>query len=622
MERAADVSFFDPVLNRYNKSMIHLHTRSCYSLLQSPFQPQQIVQAAKRNHMSHAALTDLNTMSGTMAFYHECLKEGIEPVIGLEIETEVLNEGTGLILLAKNEAGLKNLFALSTAACTSESTKLDFETVKKHSENCIVLSAGDDDWQERLCTEGRLDALIAMLSELDQAFEEFYVSVAVNDSVTARKANQYLKSAARSLSIETTALSRVEYEYPQDVQKLQLMRAIDLQTTIADPKAYARKGRYFRSAQEMEELYEPEDLQTADKIARSIHIRLTDRAALPDYQNSKGLPSDEYLTKLCHAGLYKRCRGQVPEDYRKRLEYELDVILKMGFANYFLIVYDFIRHARQQNILVGPGRGSAAGSLVAFCLGITHIDPIAANLLFERFLNPERISMPDIDTDFPDDKRDEVIEYVHDLYGKYHVAHIVTFSTMKARMVLRDVARATGVSVYEADRLCKLIGNAPGMTLERAYRENEKFRRLVDSRQELEQLYKRSLGLEGLPRHASLHAGGIVFSKEPVYRYAPLVNAGSHIPAVQFTMEYLEELGLIKFDFLGLKNLSALENMRQMVSASEKASLDLFKVPLDDPKVYRLLSRADTLGVFQLESAGIRNLLKEYQPARFEDIAA
>ncbi|MCF0261042.1 MAG: DNA polymerase III subunit alpha, partial [Erysipelotrichaceae bacterium] len=413
--------------------MIHLHTRSCYSLLQSPFRPWQIVQAAKRNKMSHAALTDLNTMSGTMAFYHECLKEGIEPVIGLEIETEVLNEKTGLILLAKNEAGLKNLYALSTKACTSENPVLDFEEVKKHSSNCIVLSAGDDDWQESFCTDGRVDSLIAMLSELDQAFEEFYVSIAVNDSITARKANQYLKSAARSLSIETAALSRVEYEVPQDVQKLQLLRAIDLQTTIADPKAYARKGRYFRSAQEMEELYEAEDLQTSQKIADSIHIRIEDKAELPEYENSRGLPSDEYLTKLCHAGLYKRCRGNIPAQYQQRLEYELEVILKMGFANYFLIVYDFILHARQNKILVGPGRGSAAGSLVAYCLGITHIDPIAANLLFERFLNPERISMPDIDTDFPDDKRDEVIEYVHDRYGQYHAAHIVTFSTMKAR---------------------------------------------------------------------------------------------------------------------------------------------------------------------------------------------
>ena len=602
--------------------MIHLHTRSCYSLLESPFRVQEIVQAAKTHQMSHAALTDKNTMSGAMAFYHACLKEGIEPIIGLEIETEVLNEKTGLILLAKNEAGLKNLFALSTRACTSENPQLDFEFVKKHASDCVVLTAGDDAWQESFCAENRLDALVTMLEAMDDAFEDFYVSIAVNDSITARKANQSLKAAARSLSIETVALSRIEYEHPNDVQKLQLMRAIDLQTTIANPQAYARKGRYFRSPSEMEELYDSEDLQNSQKIADSIHLRIRDKASLPVYQNNKNLPSDEYLTKLCQAGLYKRCQGKIPEGYQQRLEYELGVIIKMGFANYFLIVYDFIRQARSQNILVGPGRGSAAGSLVAYCLGITHIDPMAANLLFERFLNPERISMPDIDTDFPDDRRDEVIQYVEDRYGKNHVAHIVTFSTMKARMVLRDVARATNVSLYEADRLCKLIGNAPNMTLKQAYEQNEKFRRLVESKQELEQLYKRSLGLEGLPRHASLHAGGIVFSDHPIYEYAPLVNAGSEIPAVQFTMEYLEELGLIKFDFLGLKNLSALEAMRQMVSANHGGNLDLFKIPLNDPKVYQLLSQADTLGVFQLESAGIRNLLKEYQPKRFEDIAA
>ena len=308
--------------------------------------------------------------------------------------------------------------------------------------------------------------------------------------------------------------------------------------------------------------------------------------------------------------------------YQQRLDYELDVIIRMQYADYFLIVWDFIRFAKTQHIYIGPGRGSAAGSLVAYCLGITHVDPIRYHLLFERFLNPERISMPDIDTDFPDNRRDEVIHYVEQLYGKHRVSHIITFNTLAAKQVLRDVGKAMEINPRQIDRLCKLVPNVIKVTLDYAYQNDARFKELINSGETMRRLYATARKLEGLPRHASLHAAGIVFSDEAIEQVCPLIDVDEGICATQFTMEYLEELGLIKMDFLGLRNLTIIDEIVQHINATADKKLDIMRIPLDDAKTYALIRAVDTVGVFQLESEGMKNLIRKMQPNCFEDIVA
>lgn len=604
--------------------MIHLHTKSCWSLLESPFQVDEIIQCAKRHHKSYAALTDRNTMYGTMEFIKGCFKQGIQPIVGLEVSMDepfLMN----LILLAKNNAGLQDLYALSSLIMTrpEKNQKLSLEEIQTHARNCVVLSAGMEQTIFDLCSHGQNDRLMEILETLENSFEDLYISIAMNDSPRQRQLNTALKACCLQLDIKTCALSRIDYENPEDYRRVQMLQAIEKQTTQNDPALNVLRGRFWRSDEQMAELYDPQDLAATEEIAAKISIRPDLKATgLPVFQNKLGVSSEEYLTSLCKAGLAKRLNHKIPVEYSARLQYELDIILKMGFADYFLIVWDFIREARSRGILVGPGRGSAAGSLAAWCIGITHIDPIKNNLLFERFLNPERISMPDIDTDFPDDRRDEIIDYVYNLYGPGHVAHIVTFSTFKPKMALRDAGRVLRANTRDIDQLCKLVGNQLKITLDEVYEKNKAFQNLVKSKPVLEDLYQQARSIEGLPRHVSLHAGGIVFSSEEITKAAPLVDAGSHVPAVAFTMEHLEELGLIKFDFLGLKNLTIIHNINQMIEASTGRALDLFKLPLDDPQVYALLRTGQTLGIFQLESAGIRNLILQFAPRRFEDIAA
>ena len=361
-----------------------------------------------------------------------------------------------------------------------------------------------------------------------------------------------------------------------------------------------------------------------DTIANQCQVSFQfNHVHLPHFKNKLNISSEEYLRKLCYKGLAKRMNFKsIPAEYKQRLDYELQVIISMNYADYFLIVYDFIRYARTQDIYVGPGRGSAAGSLVAYCLGITHVDPIQYQLLFERFLNPERISMPDIDTDFPDNRRNEVIDYVRDLYGKEHVAHIITFNTLGAKQVLRDIGKVMRVNQRDIDMLCKQIPFLPKVTLKYAYEQNPRFKQMVNSSNQLRHIYEKALKLEGLPRHASMHAGGIVFSAEPITTICPLIEVDEGMCATQFTMEYLEELGLIKMDFLGLRNLTIIDEIVHAINAERKEPLNIMKIPLNDKKCYDLLCQCDTIGIFQLESEGIKNLIRQLQPREFEDIVA
>ena len=595
--------------------MVHLHMRSSYSLLESSIRLEQVIVHQKKLGFRHVCLTDHNVMYGTMEFYHLCQKHDMHPIFGLEVCAQYNQENFNFILLAKNDIGLQNLYKLSSKITET----LDFTELVDFAKECVVLTSSDgNDVLSGYIENQDLDSLTSFVEKCEDSFSDFYVSVAMNDSNKRREDNKILSL----LPCKKVALSRIYYENKEDVKTLQALRAIAKQTYMDDQSLDVKYNRYLRSMEEMQMLYSQEDLDATEEIALMCNVQMAfQKSKLPVFKNKLNISSQDYLVKLCKKGLEKRLNGQLSQNYVERLQYELDVIIQMGFTDYFLIVWDFIRYARSQDIYVGPGRGSAAGSLVAYCLGITHIDPIKNNLLFERFLNPDRISMPDIDTDFPDDHREEVIQYVEDLYGKEHVSHIVTFNTLQARQALRDVGRVMNVPLRVIDEVVKLLGNKQKITLNQAYMENKAFRIRIDQDKKLHELFKLACAVEGLPRHTSLHAAGIVLSDQSIVNVCPLIQIDSQVQATQFTASYLEELGLIKMDFLGLRNLTTIHEIVSNLKNKENILLDIMKLNLKDVKTYQLLSSGDTLGVFQLESSGITQLLMKMKPTKFEDIS-
>ncbi|MCI9312086.1 MAG: DNA polymerase III subunit alpha [Erysipelotrichaceae bacterium] len=602
---------------------VHLHVRSCYTLLNSTLRIKDIVTLAKQNHFSAVALCDRRVMHGAMAFHHECEEQGIHGIYGMECDCTHEEDMLTFILLAKDDHGYLDLLQLSTRYNTDKQP-LSLAELQRYSTHCVVLNAGDDSVLEGALIREDQAEITRLLTLFQQTFDHFVCAIACNDSGLLKIKNLILKQCAKALSIPTCALSRIYYGTKEDEESYQMLCAIDQGLAFNDKTLHYSPRRYFRSEEEMAQLYDAQDLAQSEIIAEQCQVRFAfPHASLPQFQNKLGIPSDEYLRALCYKGLQKRMQFQaIPKQYKQRLDYELQVIISMGYADYFLIVYDFIRFARTQAIYVGPGRGSAAGSLVAYCLGITHVDPIHYHLLFERFLNPERISLPDIDTDFPDNRRDEVIAYVRERYGDAHVAHIITFNTLGAKQVLRDLGKVLRLNPRDVDALCKQVPFLPKVTLNYAYEKNPKFKQMVNASATMRQLYAAALKLEGLPRHASLHAAGIVFAKEEITSVCPLIEVDEGMYATQFTMEYLEELGLIKMDFLGLRNLTIIDEIVQMIAQDHTQAPDMLKLPLDDPKVYDLLCDVDTIGIFQLESEGIKQLIRQLQPREFEDIVA
>ncbi len=602
---------------------VHLHVRSAYTLLNSTLRVQDIVTLAKQNGYQSVALCDRRVMHGAMAFYHEAKKQGIQPIFGMECDCLWEESELHFIMLACDDIGYQNLLALSTRYNT-EREPLTLAQLQSYSEHCIVLSSGDASALEAAVIKEDQAQIQHILTICRDSFAQFYCAIACNDSGLLKIKNLILKKCAKDLQIPTCALSRIYYANREDEESYKVLCAIDQGVALNDKTLNYTPRRYFRTQEEMAELYEESDLFATKEIAKKCQVKMAFPSLhLPHYENKLHISSEEYLRKLCYKGLQKRMNYQpIPAEYKKRLDYELKVIISMNYADYFLIVYDFIRYARTQDIYVGPGRGSAAGSLVAYCLGITHIDPIHYQLLFERFLNPERISMPDIDTDFPDNRRDEVISYVRERYGEAHVAHIITFNTLGAKQVLRDIGRVMRLNQRDIDMLCKQIPRMPKVTLQYAYDQNPKFKQMINASAQLLQVYALACKLEGLPRHASLHAGGIVFAREDITTVCPLIEVDEGMCVTQFTMEYLEELGLIKMDFLGLRNLTIIDDIVHDINRDRKEPLEIMKIPLDDRKTYDLLCQTDTIGIFQLESEGIKNLIRQLQPREFEDIVA
>ena len=602
---------------------VHLHVRSCYTLLSSTCTISKIVKQAKAYGYKAVALTDKNVMHGAMAFKHAADKEGIKPIFGLECDVLYNEEIYTFILLAKNDEGYKDCLKLSTYLNTKNKV-IDFDDFILYTKACFVLTAGENATLEHYLLQEKYNELEEKLTLFNQVFPSFYVSIAMNDSGLLNIKNAYLKDLCKRNDFKTTALSRIYYPNHEDSESYKVLCAISQGVTLKDKTLNISSGRHFRSIDEMNELYDEDDLLTTDIIADACNVSFTfEKGSMPHYVNKFDVSSQEYLKQLCYMGLKKRLYNQeIPPAYIERLNYELNTIITMNFSDYFLIVYDFIRFAKSKGIYVGPGRGSAPGSLVSYCLGITHVDPLKYDLLFERFLNPERISMPDIDTDFPDNRRDEVISYVREKYGNEHVAHIVTFGTLAAKQVIRDVGKVLDINPRDLDLLSRAIPGFVKVTLKDTYEKEARFRQIIHSSKELELLYQIALKLEGLPRHASTHAAGIVLCNQSISEVCPLIEMEEGVSSTQFTMEYLEELGLIKMDFLGLRNLTIIDEIVHQVNEVNTEPFDIMKIPLDDKVTFECVRAVDTVGIFQLESEGMKNLVRKIQPSCFEDIVA
>ena len=564
-----------------------LYVKTNYSLLSSLVTIDDLIQQCKEKHISSVAITD-NNMYGTMEFYHKCKKNGIKPILGLEL---ILEEGTVLVY-AKNYTGYQTLCKLATI----------------QSERTVQLAD---------LTVNNQEIIAVVANGIETLFKE--VSTIIEDSYLGY-VNYEQEQKLSSYKEKLLYLPKCLYLLPEEKEYLPYLIMIKEGKSVADEVIIEAENHSFY--QSVSSNISNIGLYHTNKIASSCNVEFpTAKLMLPKYPCEKGLDEATYLRELSKAGLTKRLNGKVTEEYQKRLYYELETIQKMGFSNYFLVVYDFIKYAKKNGILVGPGRGSAAGSLVSYSLGITDIDPLQYNLLFERFLNPERVTMPDIDTDFPDAYRDEIIDYVVKKYGKKKVAGIITFGTLGVKQAIRDVSRTLNIPLYKVDQLCKFIPAVTKQKLTDFYRQVPAFKVKIDSDSQLTKMYKIACKIEGFPRHTSIHAAGIVMCEEPLDDLIPLEKNES-MYLTGYSMEYLEELGLLKMDFLGLKNLTTIMNIIEDINKNTHDNISFQEIPMDDPDALEIFTTANTSGIFQFESAGMRNFLRKLKPTSFEDIFA
>lgn len=592
-----------------------LFIRSSYTLLSSTITISAVLKKAKEAGIKSLAIVDKNVLAYAMSFKKECAKYDIKPVYGLEVDIELTDRVYSIILYAKNDNGFKNMMALSSLINTSEKEIIDKEILWRYKEDCfLVLEA--DNMPLSIAIDRNEDIKQSLALQRETFGEDYLVGLMDHDYAINANRDIRIKEILKNEDIKTLALHRTFYLEKEDYREYEVLKCIR-DKRILDENTFMEKGRHFLSEEEYISLYDINDLNNSNILASKCNVEMNFKTSLPEFKNNSGLSSKDYLYALSKEGLKRRLKSKLNREYIQRLEYELDVIVRMHFEDYFLIVYDFILFAKKRGIMVGPGRGSCGGSLVCYCLGISEIDPLAYGLLFERFLNPERISMPDIDTDFPDDRRDEVFEYVKNKYGIKHVGHIITYATLKAKQVVRDVGRVLNYSTYDIDALSKAIPfNA---SLLEAYNNSAVFRQRIESEEKFRKLFKIALKLEGLPRQKSTHAAGVVMSKKAIEEVAPVVRIEENSNSTQYTMEHLEELGLIKMDFLGLRNLGIISEIVDDINRKEK--LDLRNIPLDDKKTFKLIGDVNLLGVFQLESSGMQSLASRMKPRTFEELS-
>ena len=617
----------------------HLHVHTEYSLLDGSSKIKELVHRAKELGMDSLAITDHGVMYGAIEFYKAALAEGINPILGCEVyvapgsrfDREAAKGAEDdsryhhLVLLAENNEGYQNLVKIVSKGFTEGfyyKPRVDYEVLRTYSKGVIALSAclaGVVPYFLRrgLYEEAKKEALI-----LQDIFGKgnFFLELQDHGIPEQQTVNTGLLRMSKELSIDLVATNDVHYIYDADAEAHDILLCIQTGKKVADEDRMRYEGGqyYLKSAEEMAELfpYAREAIENTHKIAERCHVEIEfNHYKLPHFEVPEGFTSEGYLRHLCQEGLVHRY-GEEAGKYQKRLDYELDTIVTMGFVDYFLIVWDFIKYAKDHGIPVGPGRGSAAGSLVAYSLNITDlIDPIRYNLIFERFLSPGRVTMPDIDVDFCYERRPEVIDYVTKKYGADHVVQIVTFGTMSARMVIRDVGRVLDYPYAYVDSVAKAIPMELGITIAKALTMNPELKRLYESDDQAKKLIDMSMRLEGLPRHTSIHAAGIVIAPQPVDDFVPLSRAADGNITTQYTMVTLEELGLLKMDFLGLRTLTVIQN-------AIGGRFDVHDIDYDDPEVFDMIGKGQTEGVFQLESAGMRNFMKELKPRNLEEIIA
>jgi len=622
-------------------SFVHLHVHTEYSLLDGAARIKHAVKKAARLGMPALAITDHGVMFGVVDFYKACLKEGIKPVLGCEVyvaprtmadkSPRVDDSPFHLVLLAENEEGYRNLLKLVSVGYTEGfyyKPRVDKEALAAHSRGLIALSGCIAGEVASRVLAGNPEKALQAAMEYRDIFGagNYYLELQDHGFEEQRIANRELIKISRETGIPLVTTNDIHYVDKEHAEMQDVLLCIQTGKTVDDPSRmkFQSQELFLKSREEMElifgEVREAMDVTLA--IAERCNVEMTfGELVLPVYTVPEGYTVDTYLEKLCLKGLERRY-SDISETVQKRMDFELKVIKQMGYSGYFLIVWDMIQYGRDNNIPVGPGRGSAAGSLVAYTLGITDIDPLRYGLLFERFLNPERVSMPDIDMDFCFERRGEVINYVGRKYGADRVAQIATFGTMAARAAIRDVGRTLSIPYSEVDRVAKLVPAELHITIEKALNDSADLKDLYDGNQQIRKLIDMAGLLEGMPRHASTHAAGVVITKEPLTHYLPLYKASEGPLTTQFAKDQVEELGLLKMDLLGLRTLTVIDDAVKMLEENRGIKVDIAEISLEDPKSYDLLCRGDTTGVFQLESSGMKSILRELKPGVFEDIVA
>ena len=620
----------------------HLHVHTEYSLLDGSNKIKEYVDRVKELGMDSAAITDHGVMYGVIDFYRAARAAGINPILGCEVYVAPGSRfdreaGSGedryyhLVLLAENNQGYSNLMKIVSKGFVEGfyyKPRVDLQLLEKYHEGIIALSACLAGEVARFLTRGMYEDAKAAALRYQDIFGKgnFFLELQDHGIPEQQNVNQQLLKMHRETGIDLVATNDVHYTLAEDAQPHDVLLCLQTGKKLADQDRMRYEGGqyYVKSPEEMERLfpYATEALENTHKIAQRCHVEIEFGVTkLPKFGVPDGYTSWEYLNELCFKGLEERYQP-VTEELKERLNYELTTIKNMGYVDYFLIVWDFIKYARDHDIMVGPGRGSAAGSLVAYTLGITQLDPIRYDLLFEHFLNPERVSMPDIDVDFCFERRQEVIDYVRRKYGDDCVVQIVTFGTLAARGVIRDVGRVMDLPYAQVDTIAKMIPQELNITIDKALQMNPEFKKVYEEDKEIHELIDTAKRLEGLPRHTSMHAAGVVISQKDVSEYVPLSRASDGSIVTQFTMTTLEELGLLKMDFLGLRTLTVIQNAVHLVEQDTGVKLDMQHIDYNDKKVLDSLGTGHSDGVFQLESAGMKNFMKELKPQSLEDVIA
>ena len=622
------------------RQFTHLHVHTEYSLLDGACRIDRLFDHLKAMGQTACAITDHGVMYGCVAFFDAAKAAGIKPIIGCEVyvatrtrfdKVNRIDGNNHLILLCKNEMGYKNLIKMVSAGFTEgfySKPRIDKDLLEQHHEGLICLSA---------CLAGEIPQAI-LAGDYERAKQaalyyrdlfgegNYYIELQDHGLEEDQVVLPQLIRLARETGIPMAATNDAHYITKEDAKMQSILLCIQTGKTIADADRmeFQTDEFYLKSTDEMYDLFAmvPEACENTNKIAEQCNFEFTfGETKLPYFKAPDGMENQEYFEKLCWEGLERRYPGEVTDALKERLSYEINVVKTMGYTNYYLIVYDFINYAKSRDIPVGPGRGSGVGSLAAYCVGITDIDPIRYNLIFERFLNPERVSMPDFDVDFCYERRQEVIDYVNEKYGRDHVAQIVTFGTMAARAAVRDVGRVMGMTYQDVDRVAKLIPMELKMTLKKALEVSPDLKALYNGDNQVHELIDTSLKVEGMPRHASTHAAGVVITREPATEYVPL-STNDGLPVTQFNMVEIERLGLLKMDFLGLRTLTVIHDTEMAVRHTKDPDFRVANIDYDDPATYEMLTRGETMGIFQLESTGMTQVLMSMRPKNLEDVIA